>query len=347
MSRRNAFTLVELLVVIAIIGILVALLLPAIQAAHESARRNQCKNNLKQLALACLNHENTHKHLPTSGWGWRWQGESDAGYGLNQPGGWAFNILAYIEEPAVHDMLKGIDAADLVTREAQMLKLVQTVIPMFNCPTRRPAKLYPVTRNTFLAINCLSCTTASGCQVFRSDYAGNGGNGGVTGQTGPTSKPAALVFTGWITDSQNGVTFQRSLVRLAQITDGTSKTVLIGEKYLNPNRYDDGSDLADDQNLFVGHDPDNIRYTGQRHPVTGVATAYEPLQDRAGYDTPTLALPPPAGADPEPHFGSAHAGGMNMAFCDGSVQTIDYGIADDVYYRYGGRDDDALPYPGP
>ena len=79
--------------------------------------------------------------MPTSGWGWRWQGESDAGYGLNQPGGWAFNILAYVEEPAVHDMLKGIDAADLTPREAQMLKLVQTVIPMFNC--RRIAKSYP------------------------------------------------------------------------------------------------------------------------------------------------------------------------------------------------------------
>jgi prepilin-type N-terminal cleavage/methylation domain-containing protein/prepilin-type processing-associated H-X9-DG protein len=347
MSRRRAFTLVELLVVIAIIGILVALLLPAIQAAREAARRNQCKNNLKQLSLACLNHESTHKHLPTSGWGWRWQGESDGGYGLNQPGGWAFNILPYMEEPAVRDLLKGIDASDITTREAQMLKLVQSILPMFNCPSRRPARLYPVTRNTFLAINCLSCTTASGCQVFRSDYAGNGGNGGVTGQTGPTSKAEAAVYIGWITKSQNGVTYQRSMVRLSQITDGTSKTALIGEKYLNSSRYDDGSDLADDQNLFVGHDPDNIRYTGQRHPTTGVALAYLPLQDRAGYDTPALNLPPPAGSDPEPHFGSVHSGGMNMAFCDGSVQTISYDIDADVYYRYGGRDEDTLPYPGP
>ena len=346
MTHRKAFTLVELLVVIAIIGILVALLLPAIQAAREAARRNQCKNNLKQMALACLNHETTQKHLPTSGWGWRWQGESEKGYGLNQPGGWAFNILAYVEEPAVHDLLQGIDAADTAARQAQMLKLVQTIIPLFNCPSRRPAQLYPYTNtNPTLAINCLSCNTVNKCAVFRGDYAGNAGNNDVRGQTGPTSAGAAATFTGWITKSQNGVTYQRSVVHLAKITDGTSKTVLVGEKYMNPNRYEDGSDLADDQNMFVGHDPDNIRYTGLRNPATGVAEAFEPLQDRAGFDPPTVNLP--GVGDWEPTFGSVHSGGVNMAMCDGSVQTIEYGIDEAVYYRYGGRDDDNDRYPGP
>ena len=92
---RLGFTLVELLVVIAIIGALVALLLPAVQAAREAARSAQCKNNLKQVGLACQVHLSSQKTFPSAGWGWGWVGDADRGFSYNQPGGWVYNILPF------------------------------------------------------------------------------------------------------------------------------------------------------------------------------------------------------------------------------------------------------------
>ena len=102
--RRRAFTLVELLVVITIIGILIALLLPAVQQAREAARRAQCSNNLKQASLAMLQHEEKYKFLPTGGWGWFWVGLPDRGMGKTQPGGWLYCILPFIEQQPLYDL---------------------------------------------------------------------------------------------------------------------------------------------------------------------------------------------------------------------------------------------------
>lgn len=100
----RGFTLVELLVVIAIIGVLVALLLPTVQAAREGARRIQCSNHLKQLGTAALNHLDAHRIFPTNGWGCFWIGDPDRGVDWQQPGGWIFNLLTYVEQNDVYDM---------------------------------------------------------------------------------------------------------------------------------------------------------------------------------------------------------------------------------------------------
>src|SRR5687768_4642654 len=100
-SHIHGFTLVELLVVIAIIGVLIALLLPAVQAAREASRRSQCQNHLKQLSLAGMNFEGANGALPSGGWGWHWMGDPDAGYDKNQPGSWVYSLLPYLEQSGV------------------------------------------------------------------------------------------------------------------------------------------------------------------------------------------------------------------------------------------------------
>src|SRR6476646_4389051 len=141
--KRRAFTLVELLVVIAIIGILVALLLPAVQAAREASRRTQCKNHLKQLGIAANLFVDTYKFFPSSGWGDWWVGCPDQGMGPHQPGSWAYQLLGFIEETNRAGMGRGFNCDKSPASLAAIGEMVATSVPVFYCPSRRAAQSYP------------------------------------------------------------------------------------------------------------------------------------------------------------------------------------------------------------
>lgn len=325
MRRHNAFTLVELLVVIAIIGVLIALLLPAVQSAREAARRSQCQNHLKQIALGAYNHHDVHGFFPSGGWDWHWVADPNQGFGRSQPGGWAYSVLPFIEEQTLRDIGSGVN--NETELQNLMLTAVSTPVPTFNCPSRRNAVTYPYARTDLgssMAYNLRGCAPGD-CQVARSDYAGNAGNINVgSGYSAPSS------LSGWKTADwqqrrngpffHSGVIFQGSEVKLRQIIDGTTKTVLIGERLINADRYSDGLVSNDDQTMFIGYDVDTIGYTGDQYEV------FNPIQDTPGVNLWW-------------HFGSAHPGAFHMAFCDGSVQSFPYTIDDDVWKGFGSRDE--------
>ncbi len=343
---RGGFTLVELLVVITIIGILVGLLMPAVQSARESARRATCKNNLKQLGLAAQQHVSKLGYFPSSGWGDRWVGDPNMSFGARQPGGWMYDILPFMELENVHNL--GLDASSTSAKKAALAEMQSIVVPLFHCPSRRRAMGYPVTQSAPYNADNPSLYAMS-------DYAANGGTfvynlgHGPQDANCPDNYPDCQWHVAWKYPSGSGeasgsgqMTFQDlanhqqqnftgvsgiiSEIRPAHITDGLSRTIFVGEKYLDPNFYSTGSHQADNGSAYQGNSWDVNRWVTLQPKRTFV-------QDTAG-----LAATSEYG-DPAERFGSAHKAGVHFVFCDGSVHSLGYDTEPEIQLYLAGRND--------
>ena len=321
MDRRPGFTLVELLVVITIIGILIALLLPAVQAAREAARRLQCSNNVKQISLGLLNHQAAHGFFPSGGWGYAWSGHPDRGTGIGQPGGWAYSVLPYVEQTALHQLGSGQTGTAYGTANLQR---IMTPLPLWHCPSRRKATVYPAV-SSWPGISGQRMITGTMTQAARNDYAINGSDKLIDYDIGPMTLDEGDTTYHWRQANQmhvmTGVCHERSEISIAQIRDGTSNTYLVGEKYLTPDEYATGNDPGDNENIYSGDSRDIVRWTAHSS-----AQYLPPFQDRPGLNYTW-------------RFGSVHSGGFNMALCDGSVRSISYAIDLETHRRLGNRKD--------
>lgn len=354
-SFRRGFTLVEMLVVISIIGVLMSLLLPAVNVARELGRRTQCSNNLRQIATAFTSHESAQGFMPTGGWGYGWTGDPDRGYDRKQPGGWVYNIQPYMDAAILHDSGTGCaDSNSVLTRSKRNLaaEVAGTLQPMLICPSRRRPRTYPFRTPSARynydmlmpdrsRLNSAGATSTSMqlTSAARSDYAANAGYQYLTntpGQspvvmgkdsTGPNSLATADSLTPnrilniWPYSRLSGICFQRSEVRGADITDGLASTYLVGEKSIDPEKYSTGDADNDSLHCYVGFHRDTI------------CSTYINVNDGTGYP-PLLDTP---GTDGSYRFGSAHTAGFNMAMCDGSVRMINYAIDPVIHLRLGSR----------
>jgi len=365
---RRGFTLVELLVVIAIIGVLVSLLLPAVQKIREAANRMSCGNNCKQIGLAIHNFHDSFGQFPTAGAEWNTDPSYDAA-GIPckpdlQTACWLYQILPYIEQDNMYKLQDlanktnsyppyvGSVAAptppwpagnyiDTLDEPDQwnggtIGPLTLTGIPKtFFCPSRRPAVPHP------------------GWRVLKNDYASVtpgpvplpvDSNGIVT--TNPEWEYWGPQYNGVIAKgidlSCGGGTCKfngkHTKVTFAQVLDGTSNTMAVAEKLIPTNLYDDWH-FGDDKGAFHGYDEVNARSTvNNPRYLTNPQHDFvvDPNNQTNDGADPTQSAPYwKAGFI----FGSAHPAGINAVFADGSVHLIKYGIDPQIFNMLGHRAD--------
>lgn len=349
-STFVGFTLVELLVVIAIIGVLVALLLPAVQAAREAARRTQCSNNLKQVGLSVLNLEAALKTYPTGGVA-PWPqipnySRNGRPFGPKTQGlSWAFQILPYLEQGALHSLT--------TTQQLQ-----STSIPMYSCPSRRPPTQNPINDAWLMDYAGLTTSASRGQTAGTISYEDLLANGtgcensyGLWGTTGNfdnihTPRQAAtlqkinvyagfqgvFVRTSYFVNNTSGAITELGYeppTTFAMIEDGTSNTAMAAEK-----------------RILI--DP----------PATMVGVEGPPWDDRGwsdGWDLDTVksGLCQPLADDNVPRSlnvernspGSSHAAGLNVLYADGSVHPTSFDVSLDSWNQLIHRSDGDIATP--
>lgn len=372
-KKKQAFTLVELLVVIAIIGILVALLLPAIQAAREAARRSGCQSNMRNVGIALMNYHDAKKVFPP---GFEHActdpGNASAadcnGNGL--PGwGWAAYALPYIEEtslfdrarvaePPINTLMTSLHSV-LISNDPAVTQALQSPVPVFRCPSDDGGLLIEETGVS------LDNYRLNGIATVRSNYGGVFGNGRFTTtghlRTGVGDIPS--VGAGPCPGKKNlgdGIFYRASDVAINDIIDGTSKTLMVGERATqlltptNPEVWGNQAINADFPGGFMlfgvsnnNTDPNYSTLYGVQQ-VAGYAGTM--LIDKAlqcsGYKPGHLVMLNDSAARviSRHGFSSRHPGGAHFALADGSVRFVSDNIDTITYGRLASRaDGEVLP----
>ena len=302
--RRRGFTLIELLVVIAIIAILIGLLLPAVQKVREAAARMSCSNNLKQIGLAFQNYHGTYSFFPPS---------------RNDPRAtWAVFILPFMEGDATHklwDFTKAFyDASNKVGRE--------TTVKAYICPGRRSPSTAGLSKSGDIPDSATYGTTHVPGAL--GDYAINAGDPGSTAeywwapsptQTKPACNGVGIIDNDW--ETNKGTRY----MKISDITDGLSNTLLVGEKHVPPDQF---GLINYDSSIYNGDKTGARRQVGSSTPAGAGTTVL-----LAKFNTEQVTN----------RFGSAHPGVCQFSLCDGSVRSIKVSISADSIRKLANRMD--------